>query len=167
MSTLSSVELPSVESMPDESRVWIFQSNRNLEQDELEFLKANLELFLADWAAHGKALFATYEFKYDRFLIVYLDEDQAGATGCSIDKLMSLISFFEEKLKLSFRDRMRVIYKLDETLVEVHLNDLKQLYSQSKIDDNTIVFNNLVQNKAAFKRDWESSLSNSWHQRFI
>ncbi len=159
--------IPSVETMPEKSRVWVFQSNRMLNGDEIDFIASNLKLFLPSWAAHGKSLFATYEIRYERFLVIYLDEEQAGATGCSIDKLMNLIAAFEEKLQLSFRDRMQVVYKSEDSLKDAHLNDLSKLAQEGAIDKSTTVFNNLVEDKKSLKESWETTVADSWHARFI
>lgn len=159
--------IPSVDSMPAESRVWVFQANRTLSEDEIDFIASNLKLFLPSWAAHGKSLFASYELRYERFLIIYLDEKQAGATGCSIDKLMNLVAAFEEKLQLFFRDRMQVVYRSETGLHDANLNDLPDLVKEGTVDESTIVFNNLVENKKALLESWETPIANSWHSRFI
>jgi len=38
------------------------------------------------WTAHNNQLKAKGEIRYNRFLILIVDESQAGASGCSIDK---------------------------------------------------------------------------------
>jgi len=162
-----SISIPQVEEMPDNSRVWVFQASRDLSEEEQSFMAVNLKMFLAEWAAHGASLYASYEFRYDRFLIIYLDEERAGATGCSIDKLMNIIAAFEEKLAMSFRDRMQVVYRTPQGLAETNLNALAGLLEKGEISSETRVFNNLVPSKSALDNSWETSITNSWHAKFI
>ena len=38
---------------------------------------------------------------------------------------------------------------------------------QNKVNENTIVFNNLVQNKQDFEQNWRVELKNSWHKNLL
>ena len=48
-----------------------------------------------------------------------------------------------------------------------YLIDFKKMAKQRAISKNTIVFNNLVANKAEYLENWEVPVSESWHSRFI
>jgi hypothetical protein len=43
-----------------------------------------LQAFLENWAAHGTSLVSLIS-KYNRFIILAVDQDVQSATGCSID----------------------------------------------------------------------------------
>ena len=73
------------ESLPDNSRIWIYQCNRSFSPEELEEITAGLNTFLTQWTAHGSDLKAGFEIKYKRFIIIGLDQAEASASGCSID----------------------------------------------------------------------------------
>ena len=49
--------------LPDYSKVWIYQSNRRFTIDELELVTNKTKLFLEQWAAHGNGLKAGFEIK--------------------------------------------------------------------------------------------------------
>jgi hypothetical protein len=42
--------------LPDYSKIWIYQSNRRLTTDELELITNRTKIFLEQWAAHGTGL---------------------------------------------------------------------------------------------------------------
>ena len=44
------------ESLPEESRIWIYKSNRKFSDDEMAAIENALQAFLKDWAAHGTSL---------------------------------------------------------------------------------------------------------------
>jgi len=56
--------------MPDESRVWIYPSNRPFSESEIPLLKELIEQFLTQWTAHNQALEASYDLPYNRFIIL-------------------------------------------------------------------------------------------------
>ncbi len=74
-------------SLPESSRVWIYQANRSFTDDELDQIRKEINVFIADWTAHGADLKASYEIRYKRFLILALDQSLNSASGCSIDAL--------------------------------------------------------------------------------
>ncbi len=44
------------DTLPDESRIWIYQSSRKFQENEIALITNRLEQFIAQWAAHGKPL---------------------------------------------------------------------------------------------------------------
>jgi hypothetical protein len=44
------------------------------------------------WAAHGTSLVSSYQLKYNRFIILAVDQDVQSATGCSIDASVEFIN---------------------------------------------------------------------------
>ena len=47
--------------LADDSRIWIFQSNRKFSTSEKEAITAKLNNFIADWNAHGAELLADFD----------------------------------------------------------------------------------------------------------
>ncbi|WP_299484966.1 ABC transporter ATPase [uncultured Allomuricauda sp.] len=154
-------------SLPDTSRIWIYQSNRGFSSEELEEIEQALEQFLKDWTAHGSELKAGFEIKYNRFLIIGLDQTLAGASGCSIDASVHFIQQLEQKYDVNLLDRMNVSFKQGEYVAYKSLKDFKKMAKDKAISKNTIVFNNLVANKMEYLEHWEVPASDSWHSRFI
>jgi hypothetical protein len=82
--------LSTVETMPDNARLWVYQANRPFTSEEKQFVAYNAERFVAQWAAHGQDLNASFLIEYDQFLILMVDERQAEASGCSIDSSVGI-----------------------------------------------------------------------------
>lgn len=153
--------------LPDTSRVWIYQANRSFTEDELDQIKKDLDIFLENWTAHGKDLQAGYEIRYERFLIIGLDQSGQSATGCSIDASVHFIQNLEKKYEVELLDKMNVSYKQGEFIAYKTLLDFKAMAKQKAISKKTIVFNNLVATKGEYKEHWEVPASESWHARFV
>ena len=85
------------ENLPEESKVWIYQSNRKFSDDEVADIDQQLKLFLDNWSAHGTALEASFVIKYNRFIIIAVNQEVQVATGCSIDASVQFIQNLEQK----------------------------------------------------------------------
>ena len=153
--------------LPETSRVWIYQCNRSFSDVEITEISSDLDAFLTSWTAHGNDLNAGYEIKYKRFVIIALDQSTQGATGCSIDASVRFIQELERKYNVMLLDKMNVSYKQGEFVAYKSLLDFKAMAKQKAISKNTIVFNNLVANKGEYLEHWEVPASESWHARFL
>lgn len=155
------------ESLPDNSRIWIYQCNRSFSPEELAEITAGLNTFLTQWTAHGSDLKAGFEIKYKRFIIIGLDQAEASASGCSIDASVHYIQNLEQQFKIDLLDKMNVSYKQGEFIAYKTLKDFKKMAKQRAISKNTVVFNNLVATKQEYLENWEVPASESWHARFL
>jgi len=153
--------------LPEESRVWIYQANRSFSEEELEQLKSQLDTFIEAWTAHGKDLKAGYKLVYKRFVVIAMDQSLNSATGCSIDASVNFIQQLEQQYNVDLMDKMNVSYKQGEFIAYKPLTDFKKMAQQKAVSKNTVVFNNLVTNIAELNENWEVPASESWHNRFI
>ncbi|WP_299128795.1 ABC transporter ATPase [uncultured Winogradskyella sp.] len=155
------------DTLPEESRVWIYQANRSFSEEELEEIKSKLNKFVEVWTAHGKDLQAGYKIVYKRFIVIALNENLNNATGCSIDASVHFIQQLEQDYKVDLMDKMNVSFKQGEFVAYKPLLEFKKMAKNNSVSKNTIVFNNLVTNIAEFKENWEVPAKESWHSRFI
>ncbi|MDO1500639.1 ABC transporter ATPase [Winogradskyella maritima] len=155
------------DTLPEESRVWIYQANRSFSPEEISEIEDKLKVFLEAWTAHGQDLQAGYKFVYKRFIVIALNQNLNMATGCSIDASVRFIQQLEQDYNVDLMDKMNVSYKQGEFIAYKPLMDFKKMAKQKAVSKNTIVFNNLVTNIAEFKENWEVPASESWHNRFL
>ncbi|MEY8020078.1 ABC transporter ATPase [Muriicola sp. E247] len=153
--------------LPETSRIWIYQGNRNFSEEELGEINNLLPQFLTQWTAHGASLRAGYEIKYKRFIIIGLDQSLSSASGCSIDASVHFIQGLEKRFGLELLDRMNVSFKQGDFITYKSMSDFKKMAKARSITKDTIVFNNLVANKQEYLEHWEVPASDSWHSRFI
>lgn len=149
--------------MPDSSRVWVYQGDRFLSQDEEVVISTKLMEFLNSWASHGAQLDSAFEVKYSRFVVVAVDEEKALASGCGIDKLVHFFQDAGKALNVDFFNRMQVVYRDKDSIVSEPLHQFWGLRKAGVLNDDSIVFDNLVKNLAEYRAKWETNFSNSWH----
>jgi len=153
--------------LPDSSRIWIYQSNRKLSDSEVLAIEPKIKMFLKSWTAHGKQLEASYQIKYNRFIVLGLNQENASASGCSIDASVNFIQTIEKEYTLDLLDKMNVTYYNGEFIAHKSLVDFKKMAKAKSISKNTIVFNNLVNTKLDYLENWEVPAKDSWHARFL
>lgn len=153
--------------LPEESRIWIYQANRSFADEELAEIEDKLDKFLKQWTAHGKNLEAGFTIRYKRFIVIALNQDSNQATGCSIDASVRFIQQLETDYNVDLMDKMNVSYKQGEYIAYKNLLDFKKMAKNNSVSKHTIVFNNLVNTIAEFNDHWEVPASESWHSRFL
>ena len=61
--------------LPNNSRVWIYQSNREFTEKEVEFISVKAKEFINSWTRHGDNLKGSFTIKYNQFLVLGVDEN--------------------------------------------------------------------------------------------
>ncbi len=159
--------LVSFDKLPLNSRVWVYSSNRKFIQKEIISIRKDLEDFLSNWTSHNQNLETAFELRYDRFIIIAVNQELNSASGCSIDESVRFIKKLENKYEVDLLDKMNVIYKQDKHLYHKKLNEFISMYKNNLVSRNTVVFNNLVNTVGEYKDQWEVPAKESWHNRFM
>jgi hypothetical protein len=153
--------------LPDNSRVWVYQASRKLSEEEVESLKPRTAAFLEQWTAHGQDLEAGFEVRYNRFIILGLNQENASASGCSIDASVKFIQSLEKEFEIDLLDKMNVTFYNGQFIAHKSLSDFRKMAKARSVSANTVVFNNLVNTKAEYLENWEVPAKESWHNRFL
>lgn len=165
--TFKLTAMNTLETLPLTSRVWIYQSNRLFNTEEAQQIEAQVKRFVLTWNSHSKQLPATGELLYNRFIVLMVDQDAVSASGCSIDSSVHFIQMLGQEYQTDFFDRLNFAYLDGEEIKTAHKEDFQELYTQGIITDDTIVFNNLVDNKGDFDRSWKVRLGDSWFKNMV
>lgn len=152
--------------LADDSRIWIFQANRKFSTEEKQAITVKLNMFIADWNAHGAELLADFDLPYDQFIVVGVDEKQATASGCSIDKLTKLVREIDADYSFDLLNRMLVSYENEEEVFIEKLPTFKQKVKEGEIK-NVKVFNNGISSLNDFKQNWLLPIEESWAKTLL
>src|SRR3954471_24158585 len=93
------------DSMPADSRLWVYQANRKFTSGEKEILEKGLTELCTQWKAHGAPLRTSFTIVYNLFVVIAVDEQVHGASGCSIDGSVRYLHGLQHDLNLDFFDR--------------------------------------------------------------
>jgi len=155
------------ESLKDDSRVWIYQADREFSTNEVEKISEKIKNFVATWQRHGEDLKASFQIKYSQFIVLAVDESFNNVSGCSIDASVNLIKQLENTLNMDLTNKLNISFRDGNNINVVNLADFQKYAKEQKITVDTVVFNNMVATKSEFKNNWEVTANNSWHQRFL
>ena len=154
-------------SLPDASKIWIYQSNRELSDIEIEEIEHALIDFVSNWKRHGEELRASFEIRHKQFIILAVDEQYNNVSGCSIDASTHIFKQFESKFHIDLFNKLNTAFKDGEHINVVSIGDFQKFVNEQKIDSNTVVFNNTISTKKELDTAWEVSANESWHQRYF
>lgn len=155
------------ETLPDESRIWIYQAERKLSSAEEATVKDKMGAFLAQWQAHGNELKAACFIAQSQFLVLAVDESFAQPSGCSIDASVHLINSLENELGISFSTREKVAFLIDDQVALHPFNQLKAKIEARSIKPETLMFDTTINNLGAFRSKWLVPSEQTWLKRYF
>ena len=153
--------------LPNHSRVWIYQADREFTDREMDFISSKAEDFINQWTRHGDDLKGSFTFKYNQFLVLAVDESFNNVSGCSIDSSVRFVQALEKEFQLDLMNKMNITFKDNDTINLAKLPDFQKFVKEQIVTAETIVFNNMVNTKEDFENNWEVPVSKSWHKRFL
>ena len=153
--------------MPDDSRIWIYQSNRDFNESEIRIINDKTISFLDNWQAHGKDLECSYSIIDKRFIIIAVNESVNPIGGCSIDFSLQLIKDISNTIGIDLLNRLVVNYRLDNRLESLSLSDLKNKIKDGDFSPETIIFNTAINSKSELLNNFEIDIRSSWLSKFI
>lgn len=153
--------------LPASSRIWIYQASRKLRKSEEVEITEKTGRFVKTWSAHGNDLEAGATILHNQFLVLGVNEDQTGASGCSIDKSFRFIQQLEKNYDIRFLERSKVAFYIDKEVELFPLAELKLKIDAGTITKDTLIFNNLVDNKGDLEDKWIIPANDSWLKKYF
>lgn len=155
-------------SLPDMSRVWVFGSERALDDNETTRLLAEVDRFLTHWHAHGHPLACGRDWRDDRFLTIAVDQSQEGASGCSIDGLYRALRTLESAFGTRLLAGGLVFYRDARGAVHgVPRPEFVTLAAAGAIARDTPVFDLTVETLGEWRERFEQPACASWHAQLF
>ena len=157
------------DALPDDAHVWCFATEPEPGPRETAHLLDSMQQFVEQWTAHRQHLTAGVTWMHQRFLLVGLDESRAGASGCSIDALMSRLADLERELGIRLTDASPVWYRDGERLIRsVMREEFRKLATTASVGPDTSVFDLTASTLGSIRSGGlERPASTSWHARLL
>ncbi|WP_433863668.1 ABC transporter ATPase [Sphingobacterium thalpophilum] len=148
-------------------RIWIYQADRVLSEEESRQISVELADFAAQWKVHGEPLSASAELRDSLFIILKVDEAVAVASGCSIDSSVRFLKGIEERYDVRLFDRMCFAYKSATGIAVLDRAGFEKALHNGEIDDDTLVFDNTITYDHQLENTWVIPFKASWHKRLF
>lgn len=154
--------------LPMESKVWVYQGDREFSYDEMDDIRETLYDFVDNWESHGMAVQGYGNIFHRRFIVFVADETGHGVSGCSTDKSVNLVKELGEKFKAEFFDRwMFAFMDENEEIFTLSKDEFAQKYNNKELDQESLIFDPLVKTKDEFLKKWIIPIKDSWHKQFV
>jgi hypothetical protein len=153
--------------LPNNSRIWVYQSDREFTQEEVDYISSQSKEFIQQWTRHGSDLKGSFTIKYNQFLVLAVDQGFNNVSGCSIDASVHFVQALEQKLNVDMMDKMNISFKVGDHINVLKMNAFKEFAKAKKINAETVVFNNMIATKQELEEQWEVPAEQSWHKRFL
>lgn len=148
------------------NRVWAYTISRSLGDPELENLLNAGNAFVKRWTAHDQRLSASFEIFRKKIILVKVNEEVTGASGCSIDKLTRFVKETEQTFHVELMNRLLVAHQNGENIEITHASKIKELLNQGTVTENTVVYNTSLANDSELM-NWEQPLKNTWLNKYL
>lgn len=156
-----------IEKLPPTARVWIYQANRTLNSNEMATATEMLQTFCESWAAHGSGLQTSFRIDHKRFLILAVDEQSGGASGCSIDSSVRVVKELGVRLGLDFLDRSEIAFWEDDRVITYPITQIKNLFTEGRLNTQTQTFNTLATTLGEWNNTPLQYVADSWLKRYL
>jgi hypothetical protein len=156
-----------VSKIPESARVWVYSSNRFFTDIELKKLSSKIQTFLSKWTAHNQSLMATSEIKFNRHIIIAVDEAAAKASGCSIDSCVNFMQNLGMEFNFNPLDRLHYTFFENGKPFVVSHQGLNDAFEKGDINWSTQVVNPLVKIWMEYQKEFTLPLEDSFLVRFI
>ncbi len=155
------------EELPWSARVWVYQADRSFSKTDEEMIALVLTEFCSGWAAHGHPLRTSFKIELSRFIILSVDENSGGASGCSIDSSVRTLKELGNQLKIDFFDRTKIAFMIGEKIETYPLSELGSLFAAGKLGSSTKTFNNLTTTQSEWKKNWRTTTDKTWLAKYL
>ena len=128
----------------ENSKVWIYPSNRTLSVEDEKVIRKYLEEFTRNWTAHESPVKGTFEIYKSNFIVLVADDTQSAVSGCSIDSSVKIVKAIGNELKIDFFNRLQIVIEKDTDIKRVTLDNLSN-------EAGTFIYDTSVSNLYDFR----------------
>jgi hypothetical protein len=149
------------------SRVWVYQSNRAFTIDETIQIEELLSNFINMWKSHGTPVKGFANVFFGHFIIFIADETASGVSGCSTDSSVRLVKHIEKDFQVDMFDRQMLAFIVKERIQLIPLIQVNNFLEEGLLSANTLYFNNTILTKEELLNNWLIPVKKSWLARRV
>lgn len=146
----------------DNSRVWVYQCNRQFDVAESLQIEDILQEFCKEWNSHGSSVKGYANLFFGHFIIIMADESMTKVGGCSTDSSVRLIKNIEKEFNVDLTDRLKLAFIINERIQLLSLEEINLALEDTYISGSTMYFNNTILTKKDLLTKWIIPLRESW-----
>ncbi|MBC7388865.1 MAG: hypothetical protein H7329_06630 [Opitutaceae bacterium] len=151
----------------ENSRTWIFASEKELNEVQLNEITLTLKTFTENWQSHNQNVHSTFQIIEKRFIVIAADGDKSDISGCGIDKSMHVMLELEQKLKLSLTNKSLLFFKQKQETISIPLLSMKQAVLSNELSPDTLYYNTLASTIEEVKKSFCIPAQYTWLKKYF
>lgn len=151
----------------EDAKVWVYPSSRKFYPNEIEGIENKIKTFIESWKSDDENFKASYKFLYNRFIVLFADDENSTLSNADIDASVSFILGLQQEYEVELLDKMNACFKQGEFVQYKELKDFKKLLKNKAVTAKSIIFDNLITTKVDFDNNWEIPIEESWYNRYL
>lgn len=156
-----------IETFSPSSKVWLFTSDKALNESEQLLIQIDIDSFCAHWDSHGVVLNAAGFVLFSRIIMLVVDESFHSISGCSMDKSVAFIKMLESKYKISLFDRLLQSAFVNNDWHTDSTASWSEKLKSNEINLETVFVDTLVNNLYDAQNFLTKKLGDFWLKRVI
>jgi hypothetical protein len=129
---------------------------------EIFEIETILEDFTDIWKSHGANVKGFATILYGQFIVIMADESHTTVGGCSTDSSVHIIKEIEKRFQLQMFNRELLAFWVKNKVETIPLAQVGYAIENGLLTNDSLYFNNLVNNKAEMEAQWLQPLAESW-----
>ncbi len=126
--------------LPANARVWLYQAERNLTEEEQTRVQSFLTSAVDSWVTHGMPMKGSVKIFFNRLIVIAADTGFQQPSGCSIDASTGWLQELGKETGINFFDRS-IGYFEDERLCFFSVFEAKKQVNAGLVQPHTRVIN--------------------------
>ena len=127
------------------SKVWMYISTCIIDKPSQNLIRDEFLIFSNTWKSHGDQVNGQLLFMDGYVLIIGADFKGDSICGRAVDSQVKFVKDLELKTGITFMNRQNICIKEDINPYVVPFSNLKQLVANGKINENTLIYNSMIQ----------------------
>lgn len=148
--------------LADNSKAWVYTSNEEFSESDVDTISELGEVFLSQWDSHGKLVKGAIQIIENRFIAIFADAQDDNMCGRAQDASVRLIKELEQVIGKQLMNRMLVAYDTTNGIKVDDLNALRSKIKQGEVSEDANFYNGLITSKNEFLAIWKTPIKGSW-----
>ena len=127
------------------AKVWMYVSSQSIDTLTQKKISDQFLNFAETWKSHGEKVSGKLTFINDYVIVVGADLLVDSMCGRAVDSQVRFIKDLEQETGFTFMNRQNVCLNNKDHLYVVAFSDLKQLVECGDVDENTLIYNSMIQ----------------------
>ena len=157
--------LVNFDALEDSARLFLYPSNKKFYPELFEEINSSLNQFITEWCFKHH-IEAGYTIKHLRFILIAINPNSPVST-LVIDELVSFIFKLQSHHQIELLDKLNVCFKQGEHVQYKEVKDFKKMIKNRSVNENTVVFDHLINTKGELESNWELPAKESWYSRMF